>query len=41
MGETELGLAITKSLVKGMAGAIRVESKVGHGLNFIISFPQV
>jgi len=41
MGGTKLGHAITKSLVEGMAGAIRVESKVGHGSNFIISFPKV
>ena len=40
MDVTELGLAIIKSLIEGMARVIRVESKVSHGSNFITSLPK-
>jgi len=37
-GETGLGLAIAKSLVEAQGGALDVESQVGAGTRFTLSF---
>jgi signal transduction histidine kinase len=40
-GGSGLGLSIVKSLVERQGGQIRVESKVGEGTSFILSFPRL
>jgi len=37
---TGLGLAITKKLVEAHAGSIEVESTLGSGAEFVLSFPK-
>ncbi len=43
-GETEgsgLGLYIVKNIVKGHGGSVEIESELGQGASFILSFPGV
>lgn len=38
-GGTGLGLAITKHVVQRHGGQLRIESELGRGSNFMLSFP--
>ena len=38
-GGTGLGLAITQKFAQILGGTLRVESKLGHGSNFVLSLP--
>ncbi len=37
---TGLGLYVTRGIIEKLGGTIEVESKVGHGTNFIIKLPE-
>ncbi|MEO0868966.1 MAG: ATP-binding protein, partial [Cyanobacteria bacterium J06642_11] len=39
-GGTGLGLSIVKTLVEGMRGKIKVQSKLGEGSIFTVSLPS-
>jgi two-component system, OmpR family, phosphate regulon sensor histidine kinase PhoR len=39
MGGTGLGLSIVKHLMMAIRGRIRIDSALGHGTTFSLSFP--
>jgi signal transduction histidine kinase len=39
-GGTGLGLAITKKLVDAHGGSIEVDTELGHGTEFVLTFPK-